>query len=88
MDQVQFAASPTNRAPVIASQPASQSAVPGVTVRFNVGAIGLGPLSYQWRFNGTNLVDGGHVSGATTASLTLANVQAAQAGRYSVLVSN
>jgi hypothetical protein len=77
-----------NQALVITSQPASQSAVPGGTVRFNVGAIGLGPLSYQWRFNGMNLADGGDVAGATTPTLTLSNVQPAQAGLYSVVVGN
>jgi len=79
---------PANQAPVITSQPASQSAVPGGTVRFNVGAIGLNPLSYQWRFNGMNLADGGDVTGATTPTLTLLNVQPAQAGLYSVVVGN
>jgi hypothetical protein len=43
---------------------------------------GAAPLSYQWYF------DGAPLSGATSASLTLNNVQAAQAGSYSVGVNN
>jgi hypothetical protein len=37
---------------------------------FSVSATGTGPLSYQWRKNTVNLVDGGAVSGATTPTLT------------------
>jgi hypothetical protein len=40
-------------------------------------------LSYQWRFNGTN-----DIPDATNASFTLYNAQAADAGRYSVEVTN
>ena len=75
-------------APVITNPPASQSVAAGATVVFNVGAIGQAPLSYQWFFNGTNLVNGAKVSGATTAALTLTSVAAAQEGIYSVMVSN
>jgi len=41
-----------------------------------------GGLFYQWQFNGTNL------DGATTNSLTLANVQPSDAGSYSALITN
>ena len=43
---------------------------------------GTDPLSYQWRFNGTAL------SGATDPDLVLTDVQSANSGSYSVLVSN
>ena len=49
---------------------------------------GPSPLNYQWLFNGVNLVSGGNVSGATTTNLTLSNAHQAQAGVYSVVVSN
>src|SRR6185369_12847503 len=54
----------------------------GATVTFNVGASGVGPLTFQWRKNGTNL------SGATSSSLTLVNIQTNSAAYYSVLVAN
>ena len=45
-------------------------------------------MSFQWQRAGTNLVDGGKVSGAATASLMVSNVQAGEMGNYSVVVSN
>ena len=68
--------------PGIASQPESQTVSAGTNVTFTVEATGSIPLGYQWRLNGTNL------AGATTASLSLTNVQAANAGAYDVVVSN
>jgi hypothetical protein len=51
-------------------------------VTFTVTATGTAPLSYQWTFNGVN------IAGATTSSLTKANVQSSDAGNYAVAVSN
>jgi hypothetical protein len=69
--------------PVITTQPQSQTVNAEQNVTFNVIAGGFAPLSYQWYFNGTNIL-----SRATNASLTLTNVQVTQAGNYAVLVSN
>ncbi len=69
-------------APAITSQPVSQNVTAGATVTFTVGATGTAPLSYQWMKSGANL------SGATTSTLTLASVTTADAGSYTVLVSN
>ena len=69
-------------APIITTQPATQTAPVGSTVTFTVSALGTAPLSYQWRLNGT------HLSGATGTTLTLANVGLTQSGSYSVVVSN
>ena len=68
--------------PSIVTQPQSQTAGVGSNVTFTVTANGTAPLGYQWRLGGTNL------SGATGSALMLANVQAANAGTYSVLVTN
>ncbi len=68
--------------PVITLQPASQSAAAGANATFTVAATGSNPLSYQWRFSGTNL------AAATSASLWLTNVQTVHAGTYDVVVSN
>jgi hypothetical protein len=72
----------TPQAPFIVSHPASRTVTVGATTIFEVVATGTPPLSYQWRFNGTN------IAGANATSLVLSNVQFAQAGLYSVLVSN
>jgi len=68
--------------PVITAQPQSQTVYAGSNTLFTVGAAGIAPLSYQWRFWGTNL------PGATASSLTLTNVQSGQAGGYAVVVTN
>ena len=71
---------------VITVQPLSQTVTNGADVTFTVAVVGPGPLSYQWRKGTTNLLDGGTVSGATTATLALSNVQLAAAGDYTVMV--
>ncbi|MFM2296082.1 MAG: hypothetical protein RLZZ350_2495 [Verrucomicrobiota bacterium] len=68
--------------PAIVVQPVGTNVLAGANVSFSVAATGSAPLFYQWRLNGTNLV------GATSSTLSLTNVQAAQAGNYSVAVSN
>ena len=73
---------PALQPPAIGTQPATQTVAVGATAAFTVGAAGSAPLSYQWRFNATNL------SGATTSSLSLTNAQLANAGAYDVLVTN
>jgi concanavalin A-like lectin/glucanase superfamily protein/Ig-like domain-containing protein len=61
-------------------KPQSQTAFVGDDVLFT--AIANMTATYQWRFSGTNL------SGATTTSLALTNVQAANAGSYTIVASN
>jgi uncharacterized repeat protein (TIGR03803 family) len=75
-------------APQITTQPASQAAVVGANVLFNMAVTGARPFSYRWQRNGTNLVDGGNVSGSTNRTLSLANVSLADADTYSVAASN
>jgi uncharacterized repeat protein (TIGR03803 family) len=74
--------------PGIATQPASQTVLVGTTASFTVAAFGDQPLSYQWQENGTNLADGGAISGSATSSLTISDVALSSAGTYSVIVSN
>jgi alpha-tubulin suppressor-like RCC1 family protein len=58
------------------------TAVAETTVTFKGEAVGTEPLSYQWFFDETNLL------AETKPTLTLTNVQPAQAGFYSVVASN
>jgi hypothetical protein len=69
-------------APVITTQPASQTAAVGSNVQFSVVATGTPAPAYQWNKNGVAL------NGANSASLTLTNVQMTDAGDYTVTVSN
>lgn len=68
--------------PEIVSQPVSQPVSVGGTATLSVTAQGKEPLSYQWKRNNVD------VPGATASTLTLANFSAAQAGDYTVVVSN
>ncbi|MDO8540711.1 MAG: immunoglobulin domain-containing protein [Opitutaceae bacterium] len=72
----------TPTAPVITVQPQGRTASAGTSVTFSVTAAGTAPLAYQWRKDGVNIAD------ATGATLSLPNVQAGDAGAYSVVVSN
>ncbi len=82
-----FAHSGRGAAPAILIPPASATVPVGGSVTFSVAASGPG-RSYQWRRNGTPLTDSGRISGATTATLTITGVVPADAGSYTVTVTN
>ena len=69
-------------APMITTQPGPQTVLVGRTVTLSVVASGSPAPTYQW------IKDGVPVAGATSATLTLSNVTTAQAGQYSVMVTN
>jgi uncharacterized lipoprotein YddW (UPF0748 family) len=71
-----------NIPPSIASQPQNQSVRIGKDATFLVTAGGTEPLSYQWRFHGTNL------PGATQDEFIRFAAQPNHAGSYSVVLSN
>ncbi len=73
---------PPPPAPTIETQPASSTNFAGAVVTLLVQAIGTGPFSYQWQFDGTNL------AGASASSYVLTNAQPANAGNYQVIVAN
>ena len=68
--------------PTITTQPTNQTVNAGQTVLLAAAATGSAPLSYQWWFNSTQ------ISGAISPTLSLVNVQAANTGGYSVVVTN
>ena len=76
------------QAPVIVSAPASQILRPGATARFTVSAAGDQPLAYFWQMNGTNLADGGNLSGSATSTLAIRGATGPNSGDYSVLITN
>ena len=59
----------------------------GTTTTISVNASGSG-LSYQWQKNGVNLANGPGIAGATTASLTLTNVQGSAEATYTAKVTD
>src|SRR6185295_5812477 len=84
LDEVQFRPQP----PAITAQPLGRTVDATASVTFNVTNTGAPPFSYQWRLNEANLADGNGVRGTRIASLSVSNVQPAQAGNYPVVISN
>lgn len=78
----------TGQPPLILAQPSNQSLLPGAAASFTVVAAGDPPLSYCWQLNGTNLANGGNVSGSSGSTLKITGTAPANAGNYSVLITN
>lgn len=82
--------------PVIEAEPASVQGLVNGTVQFQVVAAGT-TLAYQWYLSDTNgniiapavsLGDGSVISGATTSTLTVANLQPGDVTNFVVVVTN
>jgi autotransporter-associated beta strand protein len=69
------------RIPSVSSQPSTLMVPTGGVATFRVSATALLPITYQWRFNGSN------ISGATNASYTVASTQAGNGGTYDVVMT-
>src|SRR5262249_44905524 len=73
----------TSRAvPTITQQPRGTSVLVGSTVNLNVVGNGTGSLTYQWTRN-SNVI-----AGATSAALSLFNIQKAGEGDYQAVLSD
>jgi uncharacterized delta-60 repeat protein len=72
----------------ILTQPLPQEVVAGNNAAFSVTATGTATPSYQWLKNGSPLANGANISGATSATLTVSNAQAADEALYSVQVTS
>ncbi len=79
---VPLTVSATPFAPIFQFNPSPVSVTIGGTASLSVGVVGSPPLSYQWFKSGVPL------SGANSTSLTFANAQPADAGVFSVSISN
>ena len=73
---------PAPAAPSFTTPPVSQSVTVGGNVTFTVAVTGVPTPTLQW------LKDGLGINGASSATLTLTNVQASDAGAYSVTASS
>jgi hypothetical protein len=73
--------------PAITSQPQPTAAPDTGVLTLSVAATGNG-LTYQWRKDGVNLSNGGSVSGAQSATLTISPFSADDEGVYSVAIFN
>lgn len=81
-DLVRVTVTTADVAPVITSQPRNRTVVKDGSVTFTVVATGVPEPTFQWRLNSVP------ITGATSASYTIASAAAADAGTYSVVVSN
>ncbi|MDB6121354.1 MAG: hypothetical protein JWQ71_347 [Pedosphaera sp.] len=68
--------------------PQSQIVTYSSNATLSVNVTGYQPISFKWRFNGSNLVDNAHVNGSTNSTLTINNLLFSDTGNYSVVVSN
>ncbi len=68
--------------PTVTAQPAATGVCAGSIARFSVGVAHSTAVTYQWSRNTLPLTDGGNISGATTAVLTINPALAADAGFY------
>ena len=81
-------------APVFTTMPANSINFYGDTVNFGpVAATGANPNAWTWKFGSITLTNGNNgrsstVSGATTTTLTIAGVTAADVGSYYAIASN
>lgn len=74
--------------PIIITEPSNQSACAGSAASFSVSATGAGILTYQWHKGLVPLVNGGNISGVTTATLIINPANAPDAALdYNVVVS-
>ncbi|MGE0481666.1 MAG: immunoglobulin domain-containing protein [Phycisphaerae bacterium] len=77
---------------IVTQSPAPQAPCPGDTAVFSVTATGNGPLTYQWRKDGANCVDGptgwgSTLVGATEPTLTIGGVAELDVARYDCVVT-
>ena len=77
----------TGLPPVVVTAPAARTVDAGTAATFAVVASGSPTLAYQWRRAGVPIPAAAN-STATTAALTLANPQAADAASYDVVITN
>ena len=64
------------------SPPTNIYVLVGTTLAISAGASGTSAISYQWKFNGTNIAN------ATSPTLALPNIALNQSGNYTLVLSN
>ena len=82
-----FADITVGNAPSVTAHPADVNATIGATVQLDVNATGTMPLTYQWQAQDANGT-WSNLAGATSATLTLTNVQNENNGTYRAIASN
>lgn len=74
--------------PLVTVAPEGRSGVPGGGLVLEAAAMGEAPLAYQWLHNGSALAEDARFSGVRTPVLSIRGLELADAGEYSLLVTN
>lgn len=74
--------------PTFTQEPTNQAVLGGTTASFSVATAGSGPQYYQWQLNGTNLSDGGSISGSATPNLVVSDISSNDVGTYDIVITN
>jgi hypothetical protein len=80
---INYVASPT-----ITSHPSNTTVNETSSTSLTVVATGDPTLTYQWRKGGSNLSNGGHYSGVTTATLSISSADSGDDANYDCVVTN
>jgi hypothetical protein len=73
--------------PIITTQPVSVTNVAGSNVTFSVVASGSGTFTYQWYKNGSQIFDGGNLSGTASDTLSISTISLSDDADYNVVVT-
>lgn len=73
--------------PAIMSQTGFQNVLLGGSACLSATVVGAAPLSFQWQFNGTNLVDGPRLTGTHSTQLCLSGAVYADSGGYNLIAT-
>ncbi len=82
-NSVEASGTPGQFAPAIAVDVVGSTNCTGTTASFSVGVTNTFPVAYQWYYNGTILLPN-----QTNSTYTTNNVQVANSGTYSVVITN
>jgi hypothetical protein len=74
--------------PHVVSYPHNQTVAAGGNVTVSFWFDGFTPFAFRWRLNGTNLSDGGRISGCTSNALSISAAQPSDSGNYTVVAAN
>jgi len=73
---------------IVSDLPPVSFVLAGSTATLQVGTSGNFPQTNQWQAYGTNLIDGGRISGSHSNILTIASAQLSDSGNYQLWITN
>lgn len=73
---------------VLADLPSTLVYPEGLPLSLSVLVGGTQPITYQWKYNGVNLADGGRITGSQSSALNISEVLATDAGTYQLFMTN